>query len=158
MCATTVCRIILISLLSINHLLYGRSNNSNVGIVTNIHTCRGETSPLIVGGGGGGVEYSYIRVLPDFFLSQLFLRFILKELSRAEHEYMNIHPPPYHHPIKPLVLPLHTCISACLILCCSKILHILFSYSHGLFFAVSLRLATCTHCVPISIIISSIMK
>ena len=44
----------------------------------------------LMGGGGGG--YSYIHVLPDysFFLN---LNLISKETSRAEHEYMNKHPP-----------------------------------------------------------------
>ena len=45
-------------------------------------------------GGGGGV-YSYIRVMPDeFLLKSVVFKLILKEISRAEHEYMNIHPPP----------------------------------------------------------------
>ena len=44
-------------------------------------------------GGGGGV-YSYIHVLPDQFLFKLInLNLISKETSRAEHEYMNKHPP-----------------------------------------------------------------
>ncbi len=48
----------------------------------------------LIGGGGGGV-YSYIRVMPDeFLLKSVVFRLILKEISRAEHEYMNIHPPP----------------------------------------------------------------
>ncbi len=58
----------------------------------------GETRALIVcvcvsvGAGGGGV-YSYIRVLPDeFLLKSVVFKFISKEISRAEHEYMNIHP------------------------------------------------------------------
>ena len=45
-------------------------------------------------GGGGGV-YSYIRVTPDeFLLKSVVFKLISKEISRAEHEYMNIHPPP----------------------------------------------------------------
>jgi hypothetical protein len=53
--------------------------------------CRGVTRALI--GGGGGV-YSYIHVLPDEFLLNFFIfKFISKEIRRAEHEYMNIHPP-----------------------------------------------------------------
>ncbi len=45
-------------------------------------------------GGGGGV-YSYIRVMPDrFLLKSVVFKFISKEISRAEHEYMNIHHPP----------------------------------------------------------------
>jgi hypothetical protein len=44
-------------------------------------------------GGGGG--YSYIRVLPDeFLLNFSIFKFISKEISRAEHEYVNIHPLP----------------------------------------------------------------
>ena len=44
--------------------------------------------------GGGGV-YSYIRVMPDeFLLKSVVFKLISKEISRAEHEYMNIHPPP----------------------------------------------------------------
>ncbi len=43
--------------------------------------------------GGGGV-YSYIRVMPDgFLLKSVVFKLISKEISRAEHEYMNIHPP-----------------------------------------------------------------
>ena len=45
-------------------------------------------------GGGGGV-YSYIRVMPDeFLLKSVVFKLISKEISRVEHEYMNIHPPP----------------------------------------------------------------
>ena len=45
-------------------------------------------------GGGGGV-YSYIRVMPNgFLLKSVVFKFISKEISRTEHEYMNIHPPP----------------------------------------------------------------
>ncbi len=55
---------------------------------------RGETRALIGGGGGGG-EYSYNRVLPnEFLLKSIVFKFISKEISQAEHEYMNIHPPP----------------------------------------------------------------
>ncbi len=43
---------------------------------------------------GGGV-YSYIRVMPDgSLLKSVVFKLISKEISRAEHEYMNIHPPP----------------------------------------------------------------
>ncbi len=56
---------------------------------------RGVTRALI-GGGGGGV-YSYIRVLPDeCLLKSVVFKLISKEISRAEHEYMNIHPLPPH--------------------------------------------------------------
>ena len=56
------------------------------------HITRAVARALI--GGGGGV-YSYIRVMPDeFLLKSVVFRLILKEISRAEHEYMNIHPPP----------------------------------------------------------------
>ena len=56
-------------------------------------------------GGGGGV-YSYIRVLPDEFLLNYFVfKFISKEISRAEHEYMNIHPPPINALVTSLVKP-----------------------------------------------------
>ncbi len=45
-------------------------------------------------GGRGGV-YSYIRVLPDeFLLKSVVFNLISKEISRAEHLYMSIHPPP----------------------------------------------------------------
>ena len=44
--------------------------------------------------GGGGV-YSYIHVLSDEFLLKSNSNLsIWKETSRAEHEYMNKHPPP----------------------------------------------------------------
>ncbi len=47
----------------------------------------------LIGGGGGGV-YSYIRVMPDeFLLKSVVFKLISKEISRTEHEYMNIHPP-----------------------------------------------------------------
>ncbi len=53
---------------------------------------RGITTALMGGGGGGGVKYSYIRVLPDeFLLKSVVFKFISKEISRAEHEYMNIY-------------------------------------------------------------------
>ncbi len=59
--------------------------------------------------GGGGGEYSYIRVLPDeFLLKSVVFKFISREISRAEHEYMNIQrPPPPFPPIKALVSPMH---------------------------------------------------
>ncbi len=44
--------------------------------------------------GGGGV-YSYICVMPDeFLLKSVVFKLISKDISRAEHEYMNIHSPP----------------------------------------------------------------
>ena len=46
-------------------------------------------------GGKGGGRGVYIRVLPDkFLLRSVVFKFISKEISLAEHEYMNIHPPP----------------------------------------------------------------
>ena len=49
----------------------------------------------LIGGGGGGGVYSYIRVMPDgFLLKSVVFMLISKEISRAYHEYMNIHPPP----------------------------------------------------------------
>ena len=51
--------------------------------------------------------HSYIRALPDeFLLKSVVLKFISKEISRAEHEYMNIHAPPPPPPINALVTPL----------------------------------------------------
>ena len=48
----------------------------------------------LIGGGGGGV-YSYIRVMPDeFLLKSVVFKLISKDISRAEHDYMNIPPPP----------------------------------------------------------------
>ena len=45
-------------------------------------------------GGGGGGKYSYIPVLPDEFLfKSVVFKLISKEISRAEHEYMNKQPP-----------------------------------------------------------------
>ncbi len=45
--------------------------------------------------GGGGDVYSYIRVTPEeFLLKSVVFKLISKEISRAEHEYMNIPPPP----------------------------------------------------------------
>ena len=51
----------------------------------------------LIGGGGGGGVYSYIRVMPDeFLLKSVVFKLISRKISRAEHEYMNIHPPPPH--------------------------------------------------------------
>ena len=73
-------------------------------LVISRHSPRGVTRALIWGGGGRGV-YSYIRVLPDgFLLKSIVFNFISKEIRRAEHEYMNMPPPP----INALVTPLHT--------------------------------------------------
>ena len=53
----------------------------------------GGAVPRALIGGGGGV-YSYIRVMPDgFLLKSVVFKLISKEISWAEHEYMNIHPP-----------------------------------------------------------------
>ena len=53
---------------------------------------RDVTTTLI--GGGGGV-YSFIHVLLGEFLSKFNSNgSIGKETRRAEHEYMNMHPPP----------------------------------------------------------------
>ena len=53
------------------------------------HAFRAVARALI---GGGG--YSYIRVMPDgFLLKSVVFKLISKEISRAQHEYMNIHPP-----------------------------------------------------------------
>ena len=52
---------------------------------------KGVTRPLI--GGGGGVLYLYIRIVPDGFLLKSVVfnyNFISKEIRRAQHEYMNI--------------------------------------------------------------------
>ena len=56
------------------------------------------TAPCrLIGGRGGGV-YSHIHVLhDDFFSNQIKIEqfeFDLKETRHAEHEYMNIYPPP----------------------------------------------------------------
>ena len=67
------------------------------------NSSRGVTRALIWGGG----VYLYIRVLPDeFLLKSVVFKFISKEISRAEHEYMNIPPPP-PSPINALVTPLN---------------------------------------------------
>ena len=48
----------------------------------------------LIRGGGGGAVYSYIRVMPDgFILKSVVFKLTSKEISRAEQEYMNIHPP-----------------------------------------------------------------
>ncbi len=41
-----------------------------------------------------GWEYSYIRILPDIFHLKSVVKFISKEISWAEHEYMSIQLPP----------------------------------------------------------------
>ena len=64
---------------------------------------RGETRALIGGGGGGGNIHIFLFCPTNVFSNQLSLRLISKEIRRAEHEYMNIHPPP---PINALVSPL----------------------------------------------------
>ena len=48
---------------------------------------RGETRTLIWGGGGD------IRLPDEFLLKSVVFKFISKEISRAEHEYVNIQPP-----------------------------------------------------------------
>ena len=48
-------------------------------------------------------KFKLPAVLPAA-INQLSLRLISKEIRRAEHEYMNIHPPP---PINALVSPLN---------------------------------------------------
>ena len=46
-------------------------------------------------GGGGGVHIHIFMFSPtDFLWNLLFLRLISKGISRAEHEYMNMHPSP----------------------------------------------------------------
>ena len=52
----------------------------------------------LIGGGGGIFIYSCSARRISFEI-----KFISKEIRRAEHEYMNIHPPP---PINALVTPL----------------------------------------------------
>ena len=48
----------------------------------------------LIGGGGRGGIHIIIRVMPDgFLLKSVVFKLISKEISRAEHEYMNIHPP-----------------------------------------------------------------
>ena len=72
----------------------------------NVHSLlesRAVTRTLI--GGGGDVFIYSCSVLPDRFLFKLInLNLILKNTRRAEHEYMNIHPPP--HAINVLVTAL----------------------------------------------------
>ncbi len=54
---------------------------------------QGRIARALIGGRGG--VYSYTRVMPDeFLLKSVVFKLISKEISRAEHEYMNIHPPP----------------------------------------------------------------
>ncbi len=56
---------------------------------------RTETRALLINLGGGGGVIIYIRVMPDeFVLKSVVFQFISKEISRDEHEYMIIHPPP----------------------------------------------------------------
>ncbi len=57
---------------------------------------RGVTRALIGGGGGGGV-YVHIFVFCPFLLKSVIFKCILKEISRAEREYMNIPPLPNKH-------------------------------------------------------------
>ncbi len=49
---------------------------------------------VCVCGRGGGGYYSYIRVLPAVFLLKI-SSFQDDKISRAKHEYMNIHHPRY---------------------------------------------------------------
>ncbi len=61
----------------------------------------GVTRALIRGGGGeGGCIFIYSCSARRISFE---IKFISKEIRRAEHEYMNIHPPP---PINALVTPL----------------------------------------------------
>ncbi len=58
-----------------------------------IHPALRAVAKALMGGGGGGV-YSYIRVMPDgILLKSAVFKLVSKEISRADHEYMNIHPP-----------------------------------------------------------------
>ncbi len=68
------------------------------GLMTLI--CSGVTRALI---GGGGV-YSYIRVLPDGFRISFEIKFISKEIRRAEHEYYTPPPPPINALVTPLLI------------------------------------------------------
>ena len=70
-------------------------------------------------GGGGGV-YSYICVLPnESLLKSVVFKFISKEISQAEHKYMNIQPPPPPPRINALVTPLFSDLSVVNIEACS---------------------------------------
>ncbi len=51
----------------------------------------GVTRALIGGGGGGGCIFIYSCSARRISFE---IKFISKEIRRAEHEYMNIHPPP----------------------------------------------------------------
>ena len=54
----------------------------------------GETSGVtraLIGGGGGGCIFIYSCSARRISFE---IKFISKEIRRAEHEYMNIHPPP----------------------------------------------------------------
>ena len=86
-----------------SNFLRGSGTETSLSKPVQTDTSRGETRALI---GGGGCEYSYLLVLPDeFHLKSAVIKLISKEIRRAEHEYMNIHPPP---PINALVSPLNT--------------------------------------------------
>ena len=62
----------------------------NLHVINN----QGQGRSYSVNWGGGGGVYSYIPVMPDgFLLKSVVFKLISKEISRADHEYMNIHPP-----------------------------------------------------------------
>ena len=67
-------------------------------------TDSGVTRALIVGGGGGCIFIYSCSARRISFEMNL----ISKEIRRAEHEYMNIHPPTPPPPINALVTPLLT--------------------------------------------------
>ncbi len=48
----------------------------------------------MAGGGGGGGIFICSRSADEFLLKSVVFKFVSKEISRAEHEYMHIHPPP----------------------------------------------------------------
>ena len=70
--------------------------------IENIPKCSLIKDRALIGGGGG--EYSYIRILPNkFLLKSVVFKFISKEISWVEDKYMNIHTPPPPPQINTLV-------------------------------------------------------
>ena len=83
----------------INHLCFVKCS---ILVVRDVQHTGVKLELALIGGG----EYSYLLVLPDeFLLKSAVIKFNFKEIRRAEHEYMNVHPPP---PINALVSPLPT--------------------------------------------------
>ncbi len=85
-----------------------QANTSFHELLTGVYTVTVSAVTRALIGGGGGIN-SYIRDMPDeFLLKSIVFKLISKEITRAEHDYMKIHPPPPPPPINALATALMT--------------------------------------------------